>query len=149
MAPLLQAGGVMSHAGDGQRILIVDDEPDLAATWVRFFRQMGRVPLVARSGPEALALIDAERPDLVLTDLRLPGVDGLEVLRHARRVAAGTPVILVTAYASEETRREALRAGARAYLAKPVSLAELRTTVEKALATGGRTAIAPPPAVPG
>lgn len=137
-----------SHAGRGQKILIVEDEPDLAATCARLFRQMGHIPLVALNGHEALTLIDAEHPDLVLTDLRLPGVDGLGVLRHARRTATGIPVILVTAYVSEETRREAMRAGATAYLAKPFTLADLRTTVEGALAVGTKTDAAPGSARP-
>jgi DNA-binding response OmpR family regulator len=115
-------------------ILIVENEPDLATTCARLFRQMGHVPILASDGREALSLIDRHQPDLVLTDHRLPGVDGLEVLRRARSDAK-TPVILVTTYASETVRREVLAAGA-VYLPKPFSLADLRAAVEAALAGG-------------
>jgi CheY-like chemotaxis protein len=118
----------------GRKILIVDDEPDLAATCARLVRRMGHEPILALTGPDALRLIDSERPDLVLTDLHLPGVDGLGVLQHARSGSRPTPVILVTAYASGTSQRQAREAGAVAYLPKPFSLSALRAAVECALA---------------
>src|SRR3990170_6530586 len=77
------------RAGDERLIvspktLIVEDEPDLLETCVRLLRQVGHSCLTARSGREAIALIDAEHPDLVVTDLRLPTLNGLAVTRHAR-----------------------------------------------------------------
>jgi CheY-like chemotaxis protein len=125
----------MGDPAASRRILIVEDEPDLATTCARLFRQMGHTPLVALNGREALTLIDRETPDLIVTDLRLPGVDGLEVLHHAHRDGRRTPVILVTAYASEAVRHEAFAAGARGYLIKPFSLVDLRAAVEAAFAT--------------
>lgn len=126
----------MGGVRKGQKVLIVDDEADLATTCARLLRRMGHVPLVTLSGREALELIDTEHPDLVLTDLRLPAVDGLAVLRHARRGARKIPVILITAYTSEASRREALREGAAVYLPKPFSAADLETAVTRALSEG-------------
>lgn len=125
----------MSGAQRGRKVLIVDDEPDLAMTCARLLRRMGHVPLVSLSGREAVELIDTEVPDLILTDLRLPAVDGLAILRHARRGARHIPVILFTAYTSDASKREALKEGAAAYLPKPFSAAALHAAVERALAT--------------
>lgn len=123
----------------GRKILIVDDEADLAATCARLVRQMGHEPILALTGPDALRLIDSEHPDLVLTDLHLPGVDGLGILRHARRGSRPTPVILVTAYVSGTSQQQAREAGAVAYLPKPFSLSALRAAVECALAESAPT----------
>jgi CheY-like chemotaxis protein len=123
----------------GYKILIAEDEPDMAVTCARFFRQMGHVPLVALSGTEAIELIEREHPDLVVTDLRLPGVGGLEVVRYARRATPRIPAILVTAHASDGSRRDAHEAGVVACLAKPFSLVDLRVLVERVL-----SGLAPP-----
>jgi DNA-binding response OmpR family regulator len=115
-------------------ILIVEDEADLAATCARFLRQHGYRPRVAYTGSEALAAMVAEPPDLVIADLRLPGgVDGLDVVRHARQLERRIPVILCTAHASDRTRQEALEAGAAAYLPKPFSLVDLRAAIDRTL----------------
>ena len=102
-------------------ILVVDDEPDFVASCERVLQRAGHVSLRAHSGPEAMALIDRERPDLVVADLRLPGADGLVVARHARGRLPPIPVILVTAYDSPQARRAATESGVVVYLAKPFS----------------------------
>lgn len=129
----MRAEGIVSP-----KILIVEDEPDLLTTCVRLLRQVGHVCLTARTGGAAIGLIDAERPNLVVTDLRLPAVDGLAVTRHARGASPPVPVIVTTAYGSVEARREARQAGATIYLPKPFSAAEFLDAVQRALA--------PPPA---
>jgi CheY-like chemotaxis protein len=96
------------------RTLVVEDDPDLLDTCVRLLEQGGHRCLAARSGGEAVALIDAERPGLVLTDWRLPALDGLAVARHARRASPPVPVVLTTAYPSAEVRRRAREVGGRA-----------------------------------
>lgn len=115
------------------KVLIVDDERDLVVTCVRLLRQLGHTCLAAHTGPEAIGLIDAERPNLVVTDLRLPVGSGLAVARHARRASPPVPVILTTAYVSRETRQEAQEAGAAVYLPKPFSTAEFLDAVRCAL----------------
>ena len=126
------------RAGDERLIvtpktLIVDDEPDLLETCVRLLRQAGHICLTAPGGREAISLFDAQRPDLVVTDLRLPTMDGLAVARHARRASPPVPVILTTAYSSPHAKREAQEAGATVFLPKPFSAAEFLDAVGRAL----------------
>jgi CheY-like chemotaxis protein len=122
------------RAGRGPGILIVEDEADLAATCARFLKRHGYRPRVASTGAEALAALTADPPDLIIADLRLPGgINGLDVVRHARQLERWIPVILWTAHASDQVRHEALEAGAAGYLPKPFSLADLHTAVGRAL----------------
>ncbi len=126
------------RAGDERLIvspktLIVEDEPDLLETCVRLLRQVGHSCLTARSGREAITLIDAEHPDLVVTDLRLPTLNGLAVTRHARHASPPVPVVLITGYTSPEAKREAQAAGALVFLPKPFSAAEFMDAVNRAL----------------
>jgi len=127
------------RAGDERLIvdpttLVVDDEPDLLETCVRLLRQVGHSCVTAPSAREAISLIDTRRLDLVVTDLRLPTLDGLAVTRHARRASPPVPVILTTAYTSPEARREAHQAGAAIFLPKPFSADEFIDAVRRALA---------------
>jgi len=114
-------------------ILVVDDEPDLVANCERLLRRLGHTCLEAHSGLEAVELISREAPDLVVTDLRLPGADGLAVARHAGGQVPPIPVILMTAYDSPQARSAALESGVAAYLAKPFSNAAFLNTVQRAL----------------
>jgi CheY-like chemotaxis protein len=114
-------------------ILVVDDEPDLVANCARLLRGVGHESLRAHTGPDAMALIDRERPDLVVADLRLPGVDGLAVARHARRQAPPIPVILITAYDSPQARTAARESGVGVYLSKPFSNAAFLDAVQRGL----------------
>jgi len=117
-------------------ILVVDDEPDLVANCERLLRPLGHVWLSATTGLDAIALIDREGPDLVVTDLRLPGADGLAVARHARAHVPPIPVILITAYDSTRARSAASDAGVGAYLPKPFANAALLNAVRRLLAGG-------------
>jgi CheY-like chemotaxis protein len=114
-------------------VLVVEDDADMRETCARILRRSGHVCLTAANGREALALLQHERPDLILADLRMPEVDGLALLRQSRHLAPEIPVAIFTAYVSEESAREALNAGAAAYLAKPFSPSQLRQTVEQML----------------
>ncbi|MFQ5829469.1 MAG: response regulator [Candidatus Methylomirabilia bacterium] len=115
------------------RILVVDDEPDFRQTCVRLLSKMGYHTLVASNGREALSRIDGEQPDLVVCDLRLPGLDGMGVLRHARTRPEKIPVILFSAFTTKTTSSKALEAGASAYLATPFTASELEAAVRRAL----------------
>jgi CheY-like chemotaxis protein len=121
-------------------ILVVDDEPDLVANCERLLQRIGHTSLRAHTGPDAMAMIDREQPDLVVADLRLPGTDGLAVTRHARRQVPPIPVILITGYDSPQSRRAATESGAEAYLAKPFSNSAFLDAVKRAL---------PPPSTDG
>lgn len=108
----------MSLAGS---VLIIDDEASLRHTLTRVLRQAGCEVVSAESGPEALQQLAAGHFDLIYLDIRLPGMDGVQILKEIRRQDARLPVILLTAYGSLQTALEALRLGAADYLLKPVN----------------------------
>jgi CheY-like chemotaxis protein len=117
----------------GRTILLVDDEPDLVVNCERVLQREGHSCMQAHTGPDAIRLIDRERPDLVVTDLRLPGAGGLTVARHARSRVPPIPVILITAYDSPQARIAAKESGVGGYLAKPFSNAAFLDVVQRAL----------------
>ena len=116
------------------RILVVDDEPSVAEIFQEFLTDQGHEITVAASGEEAQRLIPALRPDIVLTDINLPGISGLEVMRFAKRSDPETAVIVVTGHASAATAIDALRQGAYDYITKPFDLDEIHQIVERGLA---------------
>lgn len=100
------------------KILVVDDsvfDQRMAGGCVE---EQGSTAIYARNGREALEMIKREAPDIVLTDLQMPEMDGLELVQHVRKKHPGVPVILMTAYGSEEVAVQALRAGAASYVPK-------------------------------
>lgn len=115
-------------------VLVVDDEVDFLATYDRLLRHHGYRTIAAGSRQAALAALEGEPLALIIADLRLPDGDGLDVVRAARAHRHPLPVIVVTGFASEQSRRQALAAGATAYLAKPFSTSALTSLVREALA---------------
>ena len=115
------------------RVLVLDDEPDMVENCARILKRAGYQCLTATDPQRALALVDAERPDLLLTDLKMPGMDGMEVLRRARQMDPALPVILITAFASIESAVAAIKDGAFDYLPKNFSVDQLRVAVERGL----------------
>ncbi len=115
------------------RILAVDDEPAVRFTLAEALADLADEVVTAESGEAALPLLDAV--DVVVTDLAMPGLDGLGVLAAARRADPDLPVVLVTAHGSERVAIQAVRAGAFDYLRKPWDLDELRVVVGRALET--------------
>jgi CheY-like chemotaxis protein len=116
-----------------RKILLVDDEPDLLVSWGRILRPLGYLCLTASTGPDAIALIDREAPDLVVTDLRLPGVDGLAVARRARAHVPPISVFLISADDSDKVREAGREVGISAFLAKPLANAAFREAVQHLL----------------
>ncbi len=114
-------------------ILVVDDEEILQDVLGLLLRKEGHRPIVAKSGEEALMLYEKETIDLVLLDLMLPGMSGLEVLRQIRQRDPDQVVIIVTAYSSIEGAIEAMREGAFHYIPKPFKNEEVLLTVRKGL----------------
>ncbi len=115
------------------RILIVDDEATIRASLQESLTADGYAAEVAETGEEALARCHADTFDLVLTDLRLPGVSGLEVLQALRNQGNATPVIMMTAYGDVDTAVSAMRLGAYDFIRKPFKLSEIRKQVRAAL----------------
>lgn len=119
-----------------KRVVVVDDEADFLATYERLLRRQGYLVVVATSRASAIAAVAREHPDLVISDLRLPDGDGLEVVRAARAMPDPPSVIVVTGYPSDESRRAALAAGASAFLAKPFAAATLLAAISSSLDEG-------------
>jgi two-component system response regulator HydG len=116
-----------------ERILILDDEPDTARIWVRLLESAGYHCLATTEPDEALRLLQSERPDVLLTDLRMPGLDGMDMLRRARQIDPQIPVVVLTGHASLESAVAAVKAGAFDFLSKSFSNEQLRLTIERAL----------------
>jgi len=124
------------------RILLVEDERTLGAALARALRQDGYEVVVATRGQSALEAAEAEPIDLLLTDVRMAGMDGLELLRALRERQPALAAIVMTAYASVETVVEALRLGASDFLIKPFKVAELRAAARRVLASQGPAPVA-------
>jgi two-component system response regulator ResD len=116
----------------GARVLVVDDDPTVAEVVSGYLDRAGYVVERAGDGPEALARADAHWPDLVVLDLMLPGMDGLEVCRRMRG-RGPVPVIMLTARGDEDDRILGLEVGADDYVTKPFSPRELVLRVESVL----------------
>jgi DNA-binding NtrC family response regulator len=114
------------------KILVVDDETAILETLEILFRGEGYEVAVADSGAKALAALEDEKPDIVLTDIRMPGAGGLDVLSASRAVDPEIPVILVTAQASLQTAVRAVNEGAYYYLQKPFANEELLAICRRA-----------------
>lgn len=117
----------------GEKILIVEDERDIAQIMAAAMRDSGYQTVIAHDGAEGLNLALCERPDLILLDMRLPKMSGMQVLSSLHERQVNVPVVVVTAWRSEELVIEALRLGVRDYISKPFSLQELLEVVERAL----------------
>lgn len=116
-----------------EKILIVDDEPEAIENCRRIL-SLHRYECVAEVDPRrAVEVIERERPQVLLTDIRMPGLDGIELLKAAKRIDPAIKVVLVTAYASLQTAVESMRFGAFDYLAKPFTGKELRGVIRRAL----------------
>ncbi len=126
------------------RILIVDDEPNVRLVFRTTLESTGHALALATDGDSALAWLGANRADLILLDLRMPGIGGMGVLERLRAAGDDTPVIIITAHGSVPDAVAAMKLGAIDFLAKPITPGALRRAVDAVL---GR--IDPPPAAQG
>jgi DNA-binding response OmpR family regulator len=124
------------------RVLVVEDDPDIAQLVAHYLEKAGFTTEIASSGRDALASVAAQPPDLLVLDLMLPQVDGLEICRVVRgnTATAGVPIIMLTARAEESDRIVGLEIGADDYLAKPFSPGELVARVRALLRRATRAA---------
>ena len=121
-------------------ILVVDDEPDVAELFRQQFRKelrMSRFVMeFAQSAPEALARVGAAetaRLILILSDVNMPGMSGLEMLPRAREARPDVPVLMITAYGDPDTRRKAIEGGAAGLFTKPIDFPQLRGEIGRRL----------------
>jgi len=116
------------------KILLVDDEKEFVHTLSERLQARSMSPAVAYDGEEALTVIEADQPDVMVLDLKMPGIDGLEVLRRVKQKHPETEVIILTGHGSEAEETLAEQLGAFAYLRKPVDIDILTDTMKKAYA---------------
>jgi len=120
----------------GARILVVDDEPQIRQLLARALKREGYRVTTFSDGREALVELERESADILITDLRMPAISGLDLIQAAKDLRPDLGSILITAFASTETAVQALRYGADDYLTKPFALDDLRKVVGRVLATG-------------
>jgi len=120
-------------ATDRGRILIVEDDRPQADAMAEALQRVGHTCVVVTDPRRAITSLDADDFDLVVTDLVMQGVDGMEVLRHAKRIDPAAEVLMVTGHGTIETAVQAIRQGASDYITKPLNIGELRDRVAKAL----------------
>lgn len=113
-----------------KRILIVDDEVDIASSIQYVLKQEGFSTLLAHDGRKAIEIYETQKPDLMILDLMMPGLDGYEVCKRVRTADAQTPILMLTARTSEIDTVVGLELGANDYIAKPVRLRELVARVK-------------------
>jgi two-component system nitrogen regulation response regulator NtrX len=118
------------------RILVVDDEPAIRDTMRMILEYDGYECLIAGSGPEGLATVEREKPDLVFLDIKMPGIDGLEVLSRLRGTNESLPVVIVSAHGTAATALEAGRLGAFRFIEKPLSKDYVIDAVREGLELG-------------
>ncbi|MGC8719718.1 MAG: response regulator [Thermodesulforhabdaceae bacterium] len=107
------------------KVLLVDDEEDFVKALAERLKLRELGPDVALSGEEALQSLDSEIPDVMVLDLRMPGIDGMEVLRRVKKAYPEVQVIILTGHGSQKDEEEARRLGAFEYLQKPVNIDHL------------------------
>ena len=118
--------------GEGLKLLIIDDEPSHAEAVAESLERVGYQCVVATSGAAGAKIIEQDEPEVIITDLKMDGIDGLAILRKARQELPDSAVVVITGHGDVQTAVEAMKAGATNYLQKPVNLAELRAMVDKA-----------------
>jgi DNA-binding response OmpR family regulator len=116
-----------------QTILIVEDSSDISRLVRHILAQAGFQVVVAETGPAGWEAFETLHPDLVLLDVNLPGIDGIELCRRIKQASPQTPVIMLTVQAETEAVQRGIRAGANTYLAKPFEISQLMAAVNYAL----------------
>ena len=116
-----------------QTILVVDDEPMVLDLFQKILSRERYTLLTASNGKEALELVCKKRPDLVILDLKMPDMSGIETLRRINRRNENPEVIIITGYGSMETAKAAMRLGAYDYITKPFDIDYIRALIEDAL----------------
>lgn len=118
------------------KVLIVDDEVEVANFLCDFLKRLGLDSEKAINGQDAIATFNRINPDWVLLDMKMPDMDGLEVLKKMKAANANIKAIMITGKDDELTENEARSLGARDYLVKPIDMAELRTKIQTYIIDG-------------
>ncbi len=111
------------------KILVVDDEVKACDLLKRFLEKKGYDVIMSNSGDDAIEKVKNEKPDVMLLDIRMPGMEGTEVLKRIREFDKDIGIIMVTAVKEEETGKKALKSGADEYITKPIDFNYLETSI--------------------
>ena len=122
----------MADTQEPSPILIIDDEREFLKTYERLLRRLGYDVITTESGLEGLQVADSRRLRLVITDVHLPDIDGLAIVKTIRARSDAPPVVVVSGIASADARRAAIAAGAAGFLAKPFPVAVLTALIREA-----------------
>jgi two-component system response regulator PilR (NtrC family) len=122
-----------------RRVLVVDDEQEVRDTLSSVLENLDYIPYVASNGVEALEIIKKEPIDVVLSDLYMPEMDGIELLKRVRSMDKKIVFLMITAHPTIETAVEAIKKGAYDYLTKPFHIEEVRLKINRALENKGLT----------
>ena len=114
-----------------RKLLVIDDESDICDFVKNFFQERGYSVFTALNGDEAISLVKREKPEVVLLDVKMKGMDGIAVLKHIKDIDKKIKVIMVTALEDRDKMDEACRLGACEYITKPLALDNLEQAVEK------------------
>ncbi|MFD0960683.1 response regulator [Paenibacillus chungangensis] len=120
-----------------KKVLIVDDQNGIRILLLEVFSSEGYNTYQASNGKLALEIVKRESPDLVLLDMKIPGMDGLEILKHVKAIDSSIKVIMMTAYGELDMIKEATDLGALMHFTKPFDIDELRMEVNRQLKSGG------------
>lgn len=120
---------------NARRVLVVDDEPSVREMLSDFLEMNNFICMQADNGESAVDVTKREKFDLIIMDVRMPGVSGIEALREIKREMPGQPVVMVTAVSEVETAVEAMRLGANDYVMKPFVLRDMLNTVDHAISS--------------
>jgi DNA-binding response OmpR family regulator len=118
-----------------KRILIIEDDDEMRSLLKDFFEEDGFEIDSVSNGSDAFRILVRELFDLVITDIRMPGLTGLDILPGIRKLQPEAPIIVITAFGSEEIHRRAMERGATAYLEKPLHFHELRTMIHEIISS--------------
>jgi two-component system, response regulator, stage 0 sporulation protein F len=122
---------------DQKKVLIVDDQNGIRILLMEVFSSEGYTTFQASNGKLALEIVKKESPDLVLLDMKIPGMDGLEILKHVKAINRDIKVIMMTAYGELDMIKEATDLGALMHFTKPFDIDEMRMAVNMQLRGGG------------
>ena len=118
-----------------KRILVIEDDQEMRSLLKDFFEEEGFEIHSVSNGSEAFRILVRELFDLVITDIRMPGLTGLDILPGIKKLQPEAPIIVITAFGSEEVHRRAIERGATAYLEKPLHFHELKTMIHEIISS--------------
>lgn len=123
----------------GQKVLIVDDQYGIRLLLYEVFKREGYEVHQAENGKKALEMVKRHTPDIILLDMKLPGMDGIEILKQIRKIDDNVKVIMMTAYGELDMLAEAVKYNVVTYFTKPFDIDQLKNKVNEVLTTKGLT----------